>query len=344
MALLLVGDIGGTKTLLRLVAESEGSAGEMQYERRYASDRFSHLVPMVREFFAAAAESLGDRPAPQCACFAIAGPVVGDTCTLTNLNWTLEARQLEKDLQIPKIRLINDFAAVGYGILGLKEEDLCTLQNATPQTDGVQANLGAGTGLGQGFLIPCGGDYLVFASEGGHASFAPRNKREFQLQQYLRDRDNLDSVSVERVVSGQGIVAIYQYLRDRKIASELPEIAELVRTWEKDKNADCDPAAAISQAALDRRDRLCEETLQLFVAAYGAEAGNWALKTLPYGGLYLAGGIAAKILPLLQAGDFMQAFLQKGRMKPLLETIPVRVILNPQVGLLGAAICATRMR
>lgn len=343
MTLLLAGDIGGTKTILRLVGELEGTLGETQYEQRYASGEFPDLVPILQMFLDEAAESLGEKPSPQSACFAIAGPVENDTCTLTNLNWTLDARRLEKDLSIPQVKLINDFAAVGYGILGLEEGDLCTLQKASPEANAPLATLGAGTGLGQGFLIPCDGDYQVFASEGGHGSFAPRNEREWQVQQYIRDRDGLTSVSAERVVSGQGIIAIYQCLRDRQVATEQPDIAAVVKAWEKDKNADKDPAAAISQAALDQRDRLCAETLKLFVEAYGAEAGNLALKVLPYGGLYLAGGIAAKILPLLQSGEFMQAFLQKGRMESLLKKIPVRVILNPQVGLLGAAICASRI-
>ena len=283
---------------------------------------------------------------PEKACFAIAGPVVNDTCVLTNLAWFLDARRLEQELDIATIHLINDFAAVGYGILGLEDKDLCTLQAATAQTDAPIAVIGAGTGLGEGFLIQQAGGYQVFASEGGHADFAPRNELEFQLLQYLRDKYDIQRISVERVVSGQGIVALYQFLRDRQVAHESPEIGEIIRTWERETGRtekSVDPAAVIAQAALEKRDRLCEQTLQMFVEAYGAEAGNLALKLLPYGGLYVAGGIAAKILPLIQEGNFLRAFGQKGRVSPLLEKVSVRVVLNPQVGLIGAAICASRI-
>jgi glucokinase len=253
---------------------------------------------------------------------------------------------LETELDIANIRLINDFAAVGYGILGLEAKDLYTLQEVTPQLDAPIAIIGAGTGLGEGFLIQQAGSYQVFASEGGHADFAPRNELEFQLLQYLRDKYDIQRISVERVVSGQGIVALYQFLRDRQVAQESPEIGQIIRTWERETGRtekSVDPAAAIAQAALEKRDRLCEQTLQMFVEAYGAEAGNLSVKLLPYGGLYVAGGIAAKILPLIQEGSFLRAYGQKGRVSPLLERVPVHVILNPQVGLMGAAICASRI-
>jgi glucokinase len=265
---------------------------------------------------------------------------------LTNLNWFLEARRLEKELAIARIRLINDFAAVGYGILGLETTDLHTLQEVTPQPDAPIAVLGAGTGLGEGFLIQQPGGYQVFASEGGHTDFAPRTGLEFQLLQYLLEKYDIQRISVERVVSGQGIVAIYQFLRDRQIAPESAEIGQVIRTWEQEtgrSEKSVDPAATIAQAALEKRDRLSEQTLQMFVDAYGAEAGNLALKLLPYGGLYVAGGIAAKILPLIKEGQFLRAFGQKGRVSSLLERVPVHVILNPQVGLIGAAIGASRL-
>lgn len=346
MTLLLAGDIGGTKTILRLVEKSSGSSWQTLHESRYLSRDFPDLVPIVQQFLLAVKQKLGMVVRPEKACFAIAGPVVNDTCVLTNLAWFLDARRLEQELDIPTIHLINDFAAVGYGILGLEDKDLCTLQAATDQTDAPIAVIGAGTGLGEGFLIQQAGGYQVFASEGGHADFAPRNELEFQLLQYLRDKYDIQRISVERVVSGQGIVALYQFLRDRQVAHESPEIGEIIRTWERETGRtekSVDPAAVIAQAALEKRDRLCEQTLQMFVEAYGAEAGNLALKLLPYGGLYVAGGIAAKILPLIQEGNFLRAFGQKGRVSPLLEKVSVRVVLNPQVGLIGAAICASRI-
>ena len=243
--------------------------------------------------------------------------------------------------------MINDFAAVGYGILGLNEKDLLTLQTGKLDRNAPMAVIGAGTGLGQGFLVPEGDSYRVFGSEGGHTDFAPRSPLEFQLLKYLLDKHNIDRVSVERVVSGQGIVSIYQFLRDSKhFGNETPEIAEIVRAWEQQvghKEKKVDAAAAIAKAALEKSDRLSEETMEMFVEAYGAEAGNLALKLLPYGGLYIAGGIAAKILPLMQERDFMEAFINKGRMRGLLERIPVHIVLNPQVGLVGAAICASKL-
>lgn len=346
MTLLLAGDIGGTKTILRLVEESSISSWDRIYEARYLSRDFPDLVPIVQEFLSAAGQELSKIPRPEKACFAIAGPVVKDTCVLTNLAWVLDARRLETELDIAKIHLINDFAAVGYGILGLETKDLYTLQKVTPQLDAPIAILGAGTGLGEGFLIRLAGDYQVFPSEGGHADFAPRNELEFQLLQYLRDKYDIQRISVERVVSGQGIVALYQFLRDRQVAQESPEIGQIIRTWERETGRtekSVDPAAAIAQAALEKRDHLCEQTLQMFVEAYGAEAGNLALKLLPSGGLYVAGGIAAKILPLIQEGSFLRAFGEKGRVSPLLKSVPVHVVLNPQVGLIGAAISASRI-
>ena len=346
MTLLLAGDIGGTKTILRLVEELAGGGRHTIYEELYTSREFPDLVPIVQRFLSAGGQQLGEIPKPQKACFAIAGPVVNDTSVLTNLDWFLEARRLEKELDIAKISLINDFAAVGYGILGLEPTDLHTLQTVTPQPDAPIAVIGAGTGLGQGFLIQQPGGYQVFPSEGGHADFAPRTGLEFQLLQYLREKYDIQRISVERVVSGQGIVALYQFLRDREIAPEAPEIEQVIRTWEHETGRtekSVDPAAIIAKAALEKRDRLCEQTLQMFVDAYGAEAGNLALKLLPYGGLYLAGGIAAKILPLIKEGQFLRAFGQKGRVSSLLERVPVHVVLNPQVGLIGAAICASRL-
>lgn len=346
MTLLLAGDIGGTKTILRLVEEPAELSRHTVYEALYPSRDFPDLVPIVQRFLSTAGQQLGIEPKPEKACFAIAGPVINDTSVLTNLNWFLEARRLEKELAIARISLINDFAAVGYGILGLETTDLYTLQEVTPQPDAPIAVLGAGTGLGEGFLIQQPGGYQVFATEGGHTDFAPRTGLEFQLLQYLLEKYDIQRISVERVVSGQGIVAIYQFLRDRQIALESPEIAQVIRTWEQEtgrSEKSVDPAAAIAKAALEKRDRLSEQTLQMFVDAYGAEAGNLALKLLPYGGLYVAGGIAAKILPLIKEGHFLRAFGQKGRVSSLLERVPVHVVLNPQVGLIGAAIGASRL-
>ena len=341
MTLLLAGDIGGTKTILQLVETSDSSAIHTIYQESYHSADFPDLVPIVQQFLVKA-----NTPTPEKACFAIAGPIVKNTAKLTNLAWFLETGRLEKELGIPHISLINDFAAVGYGILGLQKQDLLTLQAGKFQPEAPIAIIGAGTGLGQGFLIKQGKYYQVFPSEGGHADFAPRHELEFQLLKYLLGKHDIQRVSVERVVSGQGIVSIYQFLRDRKIAPESPDIAKIVRTWEEEagqQEKSVDPGAAIGKAALQKSDRLCEQTMQLFVEAYGAEAGNLAIKLLPYGGLYVAGGIAPKILPIIQNSSFLLNFTQKGRMRSLLEEIPVYIVLNQQVGLIGAALCAARL-
>jgi glucokinase len=350
MTLLLAGDIGGTKTILRLVDGTEIVKGSQTqerlktlYESRYLSGDYPDLVPIVQQFLQEVKEQLGEHLHPEKACFAIAGPVVNQTAKLTNLPWHLDAQYLREELAISHVTLINDFEAVGYGVTGLPESDLLVLQIGQPQADSPIGVIGAGTGLGQCFVTPLVNRIKVYPCEGGHTDFAPRSELEFQLMKYLLAKHRIDRISVERVVSGPGIIGIYQFLRDRNTAKESPEISEIVKEWEHQiglAEVTVDPAAAISQAALEKRDHLSEQTMQLFVESYGAEAGNLALKLLPYGGLYIAGGIAPKILPLLETFEFMQAFSNKGRMKPILAKVPVYVVLNPQVGLIGAAVCA----
>jgi glucokinase len=338
---LLAGDIGGTKTILRLVEVTEVTLTEKSLqtakEAQYISANFPDLVPMVRQF-------LGEFPTPEIACFAIAGPVINNTSNLTNLSWVLDAERLETELGIDKVDLINDFAANSFGILGLKTADIHTLQSGEVKQDAPIAIIGAGTGLGEGFLIPQGNKYQVFPSEGGHTDFAPRNQLEIELLQYLQHKFAVSHISVERVVSGQGIVSLYQFLRDRSYLTESAEIAEKIRLWEEGADGTIDPAAIISQAAFKRSDRLCEQTMQMFVEAYGAETGNLGIKLLPYGGIYIAGGIAPKILPLMQDGLFLKALKDKGRVSSLLDKIPIHIVLNPQVGLLGAVLYGLQSR
>lgn len=336
MMQLLAGDVGGTKTILRLVS-ADSDVQATLYEQRYVSGDYADLVPMVKEFLAAAPGTAQ----PQAACFAIAGPVTNNRSQLTNLAWSLSGGRIADELGLQTVELINDFAAVGYGVLGLTPNDLCTLQTGTPDTKAPIAIIGAGTGLGQGFLVNCGGQYQVFPSEGGHADFAPRSELEFQLLHYLLEKHSISRVSVERVVSGQGIVSIYQFLRDRKFATESEDLAQIVRNWEQGagKRSELpDPAAAISQAAI--RDRTAGRTMEIFIDAYGAAAGNLALKLLPYGGLYIAGGVTAKNMTLIRDGSFLSAFSHKGRMSPLLDKVPVHLVTNQSVGLIGAALRA----
>lgn len=334
---LLAGDIGGTKTILRLVEVTEVTLTEKTFrtvkESQYISASFPDLVPLVQEFLAQ-----DDYIKPQLACFAIAGPVVNNTCNLTNLNWVLDTQRLEIELDIPKISLLNDFAANSFGILGLKDFEVHTLQEGEAREESPIAVIGAGTGLGEAFLVPQGKKHQIYASEGGHADFAPRNDLEYELLKYLRQKLKVQHISVERVVSGQGIASIYQFLRDSKFAPESAEIGERIKLWEQESNKTIDPAAIISQAAFKQSDVLCEKTIEIFIEAYGTETGNLALKLLCYGGIYIAGGIAAKILPLMQDGIFLNAFKDKGRVSPLIESIPVHIVLNPQVGLVGSVL------
>jgi glucokinase len=325
MTRLLAGDIGGTKTLLRL-SEVTSTGLVTLHEASYRSADFEHLSPMVRLFLSEA----GSNRLPAAACFAIAGPVHNDQSLVTNLSWTLDARQMETDLGIPQIRLINDFAAVGYGILALQPEDIVVLQDRPTIAQAPIAVLGAGTGLGEALLVSNGGKYEVMATEGGHADFAPRTDLEVGLMTFLRERHG--RVSVERIVSGQGIYRIYEYLRSAGFAAVSSAVEAQFQAE--------DPSAVIAAHALSASDVLCTKALDLFVAAYGAEAGNLALKSLPYGGLYLAGGVGAKILPKLQDGTFIENFLDKGRMRSLLQNLRVSLIVNPKVGLMGATLYA----
>ncbi len=341
MTRLIAGDIGGTKTILRLVETNSDREYETLSEATYVSADYPDLVPIVEEFLAQT-----QQPSPEIACFAIAGPVINNTSNLTNLNWIkLDTNRLAKELNLKKVSLINDFAAVSYGILALKESDIYTLQSAPVQPDTPIAILGAGTGLGEGFLVPQGSGYQVFPTEGGHTDFAPTTDLEFQLLRNLQQRFNIAHVSVERVVSGQGIVAIYQFLRDIQFAEENPKIGQKIRQWEANSfpvEQQIDPAAIIALTATTGNDPLCSKTMDMFIEAYAAEAGNLALKFLPYQGLYIAGGIAAKILPLIKESAFIKVFQRKGRMASLLEKVPVHVVLNPQVGLLGSILYALK--
>lgn len=340
MTLLLAGDIGGTKTILRLVeAAADASSLQTLHEATYPSQNYPDLMPIFQEFMA------GREEKPEKACFAIAGPVVKNTAKLTNLPWILDNQRLEAEMEIGQVSLINDFAAIGYGVLGLKSADIETLRSGELDPEEPIGVLGAGTGLGAAFVIKQGNNHRIFSSEGGHGDFAPRNELEFQLLKYLREKYNVGRISIERVVSGQGIVAIYQFLRDRQMCQESPEVGDVIRTWEQEfgREKTVDPAATIAIAATEKRDRLSEQTMQIFIEAYGAAAGNLALTLLPYGGLYIAGGIAAKNPALLKEGSFLQAFSDKGRVSKLLEKVSVHIVLNQQVGLIGSAICAAQL-
>lgn len=321
MTLVLAGDIGGTNarlalaevgTTVRVVADHEAKSQE---------------IPDFAEFVAGFLTGTGAHP--ETACLAIAGPVIGDAVRGTNLPWTVEAGALEKRLGVAPVRLINDFAAIGFGIRVLRPSDLLTLQPGRPDPTGVIGIIGAGTGLGEGVVVRTGGQWTVLASEGGHATYAPVSARERELHGFLSDRYG-GHVSVERVASGPGLVDTFEFLT--ATTGLAPSIRE--------EMAREDPAAVITRHALGRTDRSACEALALFIDAYGAQAGNLALTVLASGGIYVAGGIAARIASTLAEGPFLEAFRNKGRMRKLLEQVPVHLILNPDVGLLGAASAA----
>jgi glucokinase len=328
---ILAGDIGGTKTWLRLAA---GTAGGLRtlHEQRFDSAAFDGLVPMIREFLAGLPQSGSAPPAIRSACFGVAGPVSGGQASLTNLAWRVDADEIGRQCGIAKVVLINDFEAIGYGIEALDAADIATLQAGQPVARAPRAVLGAGTGLGVCFLVWCEGHYQVIPTEAGHVDFAPIDEQQMELLRFLQKR--FGRVSCERVLSGPGLVGIFEFLLEAAPHELAPELAQALGS--------AAAAAAISQAAIDGKDALARRALQLFVRIYGAHAGNLALTVLARGGVFVAGGIAPRIIEELRAGGFMRAFCDKGRYVALQSTIPVHVVMNPQVGLLGAAMVASR--
>lgn len=314
----LAGDIGATHA--RIAVFAADPRVPVAFES-YRSREHHGLGEILRAFLAAHPAELEN------ACFGVAGPVRAGRATATNLAWPIDARELAAAVGLESVALLNDLAASAYGIAELLPDDIETLNQGAPAPDGVVAVIAAGTGLGEAGLLVRGQRYEVIASEGGHADFAPRSELEVELWRYLAAED--PHVSYERVCSGLGLVNIYRFLRLR---SETPE-----PPWLAHEIADRDPGAAISRAALEHRDSVCVQTLDMMVSIYGAEAGNLALKYLATGGVYLGGGIAPRILSKLRDGTFMCAFAAKGRFGALLSRVPVHVIVNERAALLGAA-------
>jgi len=318
--MILAGDIGGTNTRLAFVEERDGRLVPA-IEARFPSREHASLETVLHKFLAA-------NPHPiSCAAFGIAGPVRRGRCDATNLPWVVDAALVARDLDLKRVGLINDLEANAWGIALLEAKDFAVLNEGTPDPEGNAAIISAGTGLGQAGLYWDGTLHRPFASEGGHGDFAPRNDLEIELLRYLLTQHQ--RVSSERAVSGPGLRNIYRFLRDTGRGEEPAWLAERMRQQ--------DPSAVISQAALRGESDLCVQALDLFVTLYGAEAGNVALKMMATGGVYLGGGIAPKILPRLQDPIFLNAFVAKGRLKPLMQVMPVRVILNDKTALLGAA-------
>ena len=327
MGLFLTGDIGGTKTRLALV-KVNGNHVEILRELSYVSQRHDAFEILLSDF-------LSSGNIVEDAAFGIAGLVQDGVAQATNLLWRIDAAALCQRFDFLRCHLLNDLEATAYGLPALGDTDFLTLQTGSPDAQGNAAVIAAGTGLGEAGLYWDGQFHRPFATEGGHATFSPRNALELALLNHLQQRHHQQSgghVSWERVVSGMGLLDLYAFLLDYRQASTPAWLAEEMRG--------ADMAAAISAAALAGSDVVCVETMQLFVSFYGAEASNLALKVMSRGGLYIGGGIAPKILPLLQTGAFLDAFLDKGRRRPLLAAMPVKVILNDRAALYGPALFA----
>jgi glucokinase len=322
--MILAGDVGGTKVHLALYSFTSGRLQCLR-DQKFPAHEFASLDDVVNQFLDAASINKKDILA---ACFGCPGPVREGRLKLTNLPWTLDTRELQQSLSIQHIFLINDLEANGYGVPELAPDKIFTLHAGDPNAEGHRGLIAAGTGLGEALLIWNGKTHRPIPSEGGHCDFAARTDREVALLQYLRSTLK-GRVSFERVVSGLGIKNVYAFLRDVEKLEE-PQ-------WLKNRLATEDPNAVIGECAEDGSSSICFETMKIFAAAYGAEAGNIALKVLASGGMYLGGGIAPKILKTLQDGAFTEAFLDKGRLSALLQSIPVRVILDDTCALLGAA-------
>jgi glucokinase len=317
--MILAGDVGGTKVDLALFEFVDGNLNTIR-EKRFPAREYTGLEEIVKEFLAS--------DAPAAACFGVPGPVRDGRLRLTNLPWTLDSRELSKTLGIQHVFLINDLQANGYGIAELKADQVYLLSEGDVRQIGNRALISAGTGLGEAFMIWDGRDYVPYPSEGGHSDFAPRNEDEIDLLRFLKQKYN-GRISFERIVSGQGITNVYEFLREVRGLEEPGWLAERLQVE--------DPNAVIAELALKAKSEICEKALDMFVSAYGAEAGNLALKVLAVGGLYVGGGIAPKIIEKLKDGTFMKAFTDKGRLSQLLINIPVRVILESRTALLGAA-------
>lgn len=315
--MILAGDVGGTKTALALFADD----GTPIRETVAPSREFAGLEQAVARFLAQ-----GERVTISAACFGVAGPVAEGRSVTTNLPWHVDARALAAAIPAGRVTLLNDLEATAHGVLELPPAALVTLQSGRPRR-GTMVVIAAGTGLGEAIVAWDGADWVVLPSEGGHADFGPRSEVEDDLLRFLRKE--FGHVSYERVLSGPGLVNVYRFLR---AAAATPEPG-----WLTTRLATEDPGAVVTAVGLAGDDPLCVRALERFVAIYGAAAGNLALKALAIGGVFVAGGIAPRILPLLAGGAFLEAFADKGRLGDLLRAIPVHVVREPRTALLGAA-------
>lgn len=319
--MILAGDIGGTKTNLALFDEAANGALSKVEVRTFHSNDYAGLEAVIEEF-------MRGREVPiRAAAFGVAGPVIDGVCRATQLPWIVSRTSLQEVLSIRDVWVINDLEATAYGVPALKAGQLVTLNEGSRASGGNLAVIAAGTGLGEAALIWDGTRYHAMASEGGHVDFAPRNELEIELLRYMLGVKH--RVSYERILSGPGIVNIYNFFKTRGLAEE-PE-------WlRREIESSTDAAPVISEAALKSRAEICVKTLDLFVSIYGAQAGNLALTIKATGGVFVGGGIAPKIIEKLTDGTFLAAYKDKGRLSHVVEAAHVSVIMEPQTALFGA--------
>jgi len=319
--MILAGDIGATRT--RLAAfQTEGNKLQCVVEKTYKSQDYDGLQEIISAFVKSEGIPVHS------ACFGVAGPVRAGRSKISNLPWTIDSRELASQLRLSSVGLINDLEAYAYGIDALESKDFVTLSDGIEDAEGNRVVISARTGLGVAGLYWDGFRHHPFPCEGGHADFAPKNELEAELAQYLRRK--YGHVSCERILSGPGIKNIYDFLRDTAKAEE--------PAWlQKQMSEASDPPALISQLALEHKAAICDQTLNIFVSVYGSETGNCALNFLATGGIFIGGSIAAKIVPRMQDPVFMNSFLDKGRMRFLLADMPVKIVVNDDSGIIGAA-------
>lgn len=318
--MILAGDVGGTKCNLALFSEKDGKLTAV-YKQRFASKDFAQFDLIVREFSLQAAPHLAMERV-RAAGFGVAGPVINNRVRATNLPWTVDAAILARELKLSDVVLMNDLGATGHSIEHLSPEEYCVLNPGKPEHGGTRALLAAGTGLGQSILVWDGGRYRVVPSEGGHSDFAPHTEQQIELLRFMRRR--YPQVSFELILSGRGFRTLHEFL-DPSVKHHSFE------------DPGTDPAPEITKLGLSKECPVCSDTLDLWVAIYGSEAGNLALKVLALGGVYVAGGIAVKIIEKIKEGAFFAAFRDKWKFEGLLSNIPVSVVLNESAPLLGAA-------
>jgi len=324
--MILAGDVGGTKTNLGLFRRVGGKLVSSR-EESFSSGEFPSLEAMIAEFLSHGRQKV-DR-----AAVGVAGPVVGGRSQVVNVRWPVDARRLARSLELDRVGLLNDLEANAWGIPELPPGKLLNLTPGLRPVPGNAALIAAGTGLGMAILFRDGAGFVPSATEGGHQEFAPRDDLEIDLLRFMRRRHG--RVSTERIVAGPGFSAIYQFLIDSGWGKESTLMSgRLARA--------ADPNGVISEAGLADEDPVARKTLEMFVSMYGSAAGDLALVAKSTAGMYVGGGIAPKILPVLRSGEFVRSFRNKGRLSPLLEKIPVKVILEPRTALIGAAACAAQ--